>query len=103
MRLSEGYENKNVSKLFRVKRCMVWIGLFPDGEEALSSMRATELPKRYPLIHSDNPAVPADSMIRRIPFLDYDRDRNGAAVEAAATLLKGPDNAGTRLWWDVRP
>ncbi|MEO6187396.1 MAG: SusD/RagB family nutrient-binding outer membrane lipoprotein [Ginsengibacter sp.] len=80
-----------------------WIALFPDGEEAWSSMRATGFPKRYPLIHSDNPAVPADSMIRRIPFLDYDRDRNGAAVEAAASLLRGPDNAGTRLWWDVRP
>ena len=80
-----------------------WIALFPDGNEAWASMRATGLPKRYPLIHSDNVAVPADSMIRRIPFLDYDRDRNGPAVEAAASLLKGPDNAGTRLWWDVGP
>lgn len=79
-----------------------WIGLFPDGEEAWSSMRATGLPKRYPLIHSDNPAVPADSMIRRIPFLDYDRSRNAAGVAAAVSLLNGPDNIGTRLWWDVR-
>jgi len=79
-----------------------WIALFPDGEEAWSSMRATGLPKRYPLIHSDNPNEPPDSLIHRIPFLDYDRDRNGPGVEAAASLLRGPDNINTPLWWDVR-
>lgn len=79
-----------------------WLALYPDGYEAWAQMRQTGYPKFYPLIHSDNPDVPADSMIRRIPFLDFDRQLNGPAVEAAASLLKGPDNAATRLWWDVK-
>jgi hypothetical protein len=79
-----------------------WIALFPEGHEAWASMRRSGYPKRYPLIHSDNPDVPANEMIRRIPFLNYDRDRNATAVKDAESLLGGPDNAATRLWWDVR-
>jgi hypothetical protein len=41
-------------------------------------------------------------MIRRIPFLDFDKATNGPAVQAALPLLGGPDNAATRLWWDVK-
>lgn len=78
-----------------------WIALFPEGHEAWANMRRSGYPKRYPLVHSDNPDVPADEIIRRIPFLNYDRDRNGSAVSEAESLLDGPDHAGTRLWWDV--
>ena len=79
-----------------------WIALFPEGHEAWASIRRSGYPKLYPLIHSDNPDVPANKIIRRIPFLNYDRDRNAAAVKAAEALLGGPDNAATRLWWDVK-
>lgn len=78
-----------------------WIALFPEGHEAWASVRRSGYPKLYPVVHSDNPNVPAGTLIRRIPFLNYDRDRNGPAVKAAEALLKGPDHAGTRLWWDV--
>src|SRR5690606_15018032 len=78
-----------------------WLALFPEGHEAWASIRRSGYPKTYPLIHSDNPNVPADMVIRRIPFLNYDRDRNAEAVEAAVALLNGPNHAGTRLWWDV--
>jgi hypothetical protein len=79
-----------------------WIALFPEGHEAWASIRRSGYPKMYPLIHSDNPDVPANVGIRRIPFLNYDRDRNGPGVQAAEALLGGPDNAATRLWWDVK-
>ena len=78
-----------------------WLALFPEGHEAWAEFRRTGYPKLYPLIHSDNPDLPQGTFIRRIPFLNYDRDRNGAAVEAAVDLLGGPDNAATPLWWDV--
>jgi hypothetical protein len=78
-----------------------WLALFPDGMEAWAEARRSNYPRRYSLIHSDNPNVPADGMISRIPFLEYDRDKNGPAVEAAEALLNGPDNAATKLWWDV--
>jgi Susd and RagB outer membrane lipoprotein len=77
-----------------------WLALFPDGHEAWAEMRRAKFPKFYPLIHSDNADVPANKMISRIPFLDYDRDRNGPAVEAAKSLLGGSDKASTALWWD---
>jgi hypothetical protein len=76
--------------------------LFPEGHEAWASIRRSGYPKLYPLVHSDNPDVPSNVGIKRIPFLNYDRDRNGAGVEAAEALLGGPDNAATRLWWDVK-
>ncbi|MES1216536.1 MAG: SusD/RagB family nutrient-binding outer membrane lipoprotein [Bacteroidota bacterium] len=78
-----------------------WIALFPEGHEAWASFRQSGFPKMYPLIHSDNPDAPVGTFIKRIPFLNYDRDRNGPAVDAAAALLDGPDNIGTRLWWDT--
>ncbi len=78
-----------------------WLAVFPDGFEAWAEMRRSGYPKMYPLIHSENPDVPANEMIRRIPFLDFEKQTNGAAVEAAKSLLNGPDNAATRLWWDV--
>lgn len=40
-------------------------------------------------------------MISRITFLDVEKNTNGPAVKAAVSLLGGPDNAGTHLWWDV--
>lgn len=79
-----------------------WLAVFPDGFEAWAEMRRTGYPKFYPLIHSENPDVAATEMIRRIPFLDFDKATNAAAVEAAVPLLGGPDNAATRLWWDVK-
>lgn len=79
-----------------------WLALFPEGHEAWAEVRRSGYPKLYPLIHSDNPDLPVGQLIRRIPFLNYDRDRNGAAVEAAVPLLNGPDNVATRLWWDVQ-
>lgn len=77
-----------------------WLALYPDGHEAWAEMRRSKYPKFYPLIHSDNTDVPANTMIRRITFLDYERDRNKPAVDAAPALLGGPDKASTPLWWD---
>src|SRR2546421_4685674 len=68
-----------------------WLALYPDGHEAWAEMRRSTFPKFYPLIHSDNPDMPANKMIRRIVFLDYDRSTNGPAVKAAESLLNGPD------------
>lgn len=78
-----------------------WIALYPDGHEAWAEVRRSRYPKLYPLIHSENPDVSADQMIRRAVFLDYERDRNPEGVKAAESLLGGPDKASTPLWWDT--
>ncbi len=78
-----------------------WLALFPEGHEAWAEIRRSGYPKFYPLLYSQNPDISADSMIRRISFLDREVIANGPAVTAAALLLKGPDNVATPLWWDV--
>jgi len=77
-----------------------WLALFPDGHEAWAEVRRSGYPKRYPVVHSDNPDVPTGH-IRRIVFLTYDSDLNGPAVTAAVPLLgAGGDKSSTPLWWD---
>ncbi|MCO5950729.1 SusD/RagB family nutrient-binding outer membrane lipoprotein [Mucilaginibacter flavidus] len=40
-------------------------------------------------------------MIRRLPFSQNEYNNNAAEVNKALALLNGPDNGGTRLWWDL--
>jgi hypothetical protein len=77
-----------------------WLAIFPDGIEAWAEIRRTGFPKLYPILHSDNPDVSTTDIIRRIPFLDYEKATNGAAVQAAVSLLSGPDKASTHVWWN---
>jgi len=78
-----------------------WLALFPECHEAWAEIRRSGYPKFYPLMSSQNPDISADSMIRRISFLDREKLANGPAVTAAVGLLKGPDNVATPLWWDT--
>lgn len=80
-----------------------WIALFPGDMEAWAEMRRTGYPKMYPLIHSDNPDMPADQMIRRIVFPDraYQTNPNGVA-QGTQLLGPGGDKVSTKLWWDVK-
>jgi hypothetical protein len=77
-----------------------WLAVFPDGIEAWAEFRRTRYPKLYPPVNSDNADVPQGQFLRRIPFLDLEKNTNKAAVDAAAGLLGGPDKASTPLWWD---
>jgi hypothetical protein len=81
-----------------------WLALFPEPHEAWAEMRRSGFPKFYPLLHSQNPDIAPDKMIRRISFLDREIIANGQGVEAAVPLLGGgPDNVATPLWWDKNP
>jgi hypothetical protein len=78
-----------------------YLALWPDDMEGWAEVRRTDLPQLYPVLHSDNPDVPVGTTIKRMPFLNTETQTNGAAVARAVQLLGGPDNAATRLWWDV--
>ncbi|WP_420458163.1 SusD/RagB family nutrient-binding outer membrane lipoprotein [Neolewinella sp.] len=78
-----------------------WLALFPDGLEAWADQRRSDLPELYPVVNSENSALPEGQRPVRIPFLDYEKNTNSEAVEAAVDLLNGPDDVTTRLWWDV--
>jgi Susd and RagB outer membrane lipoprotein len=79
-----------------------WLSLFPDGMEAWADYRRSHILKLYPVANSDNPDITNTSTqwIRRIPFLDSEKQTNGPAVTAALSLLNGPDKVTTPLWWD---
>ncbi|KAB1067577.1 SusD/RagB family nutrient-binding outer membrane lipoprotein [Tamlana haliotis] len=79
-----------------------WIAMFPDGQEAWSEFRRTGYPRVFPVvINNSGGDIDTDIQIRRINFVDAEKNTNGANVDAAISTLKGPDNGGTRLWWDT--
>lgn len=79
-----------------------WIAIFPQGQEAWSEYRRTGYPKIFPVASNQSGGViDTDVQIRRIPFVDNEVATNPAGVADAITKLKGPDDGGTRLWWDV--
>lgn len=78
-----------------------WIAMFPDGQEAWSEFRRTGYPKLFPIvINNSNGKIPTETFIRRIPFIQFEYTTNQAGVNRAVATLNGPDNGGTRLWWD---
>ncbi|BDD11889.1 hypothetical protein FUAX_43210 (plasmid) [Fulvitalea axinellae] len=82
-----------------------WLALFPDSWEAWAELRRTGYPKLYPRIYSMNPDVPADQIVRRIPYTSSEYDFNTGALNAALALpeMGAGDKGSTKLWWDKRP
>lgn len=78
-----------------------WLALYPDGWEAYAEYRRTGYPKLYPIIESQNPQVPEDGVMSRLTFVSSEYDNNGEATQAAISLLGGPDENTTRVWWDI--
>lgn len=79
-----------------------WIAVFPDGQEAWSEFRRTGYPKQFPMVVNNSAGtIDSNIKIRRLPFSQDEYRDNKAEVEKAVNLLKGPDNGGTKLWWDT--
>lgn len=79
-----------------------WIAMFPDGQEAWSEFRRTGYPRVFPVVvNNSNGTIDTDVQIRRINFVQNELNTNGANVDVAKGFLSGPDNGGTRLWWDI--
>ena len=79
-----------------------WIAMFPDGQEAWSEFRRTGYPRIFPVVvNNSGGAIDTDIQVRRINFVEGEVNTNGANVDIAVSYLSGPDNGGTRLWWDT--
>jgi hypothetical protein len=89
----------------KLERIMIqkWIALYPDGQEAWSEMRRTNYPG-FVRINSYNfqQEVASNQLISRLKFPTTEYSNNSENTQAAISLLKGGDSAGTRLWWDTR-
>jgi hypothetical protein len=81
-----------------------WIAIYPDGQEAWSDFRRTGYPKLFPVVvnNSGGSIITAD-FVKRIPFAADEDQNNPKGVATGVTALGGPDNGGTRLWWDKNP
>ncbi|PWS33055.1 RagB/SusD family nutrient uptake outer membrane protein [Pedobacter paludis] len=78
-----------------------WISIFPDGQEAWTEFRRTGYPKIFPVLNNRSGGL-IPGFIRRLPFTDQEYSTNAAEVQKAISLLGGPDNGGTKLWWDKK-
>ena len=80
-----------------------WIAMFPDGQEAWADYRRTGYPRLFPVVNNTSGGtISTEIQVRRLAYPQSEYTSNGAAVQSAVqSLLNGPDNGGTRLWWDV--
>ena len=93
-------EEKKLEKIATQK----WIALYPNGAEAWAEYRRLH----YPVIiaPAKNYAagiISTEQGIRRTPYPVSEQTDNREGYEAGVAALGGPDNAGTRLWWDQKP
>lgn len=76
-----------------------WIAVYPDGQEAWTEFRRTGYPKLFGVVvNNSNGTIPG--FIKRLPIPSKYQANNQPGYNAALTMLSGPDNGGTRLWWD---
>lgn len=79
-----------------------WLAMFPEGQEAWTEFRRTGYPKLLPVVNNNsNGTINTAIQVRRLPFPLSEYKTNATAVAGGVSLLGGPDNGGTRLWWDV--
>lgn len=78
-----------------------WIAMFPDGQEAWSEFRRTGYPRIFPVVvNNSGGSIDTNIQVRRVNFVENEKNTNGDNVTEAVSLLGGSDNGGTRLWWD---
>jgi hypothetical protein len=79
-----------------------WIAGFPEGQEAWSDYRRTGYPKLFPVLKNySGGTITTEFGARRINFVQSEKAGNSGGVATGVSKLGGPDNGGTRVWWDI--
>jgi len=82
-----------------------WIAAYTNSVEAWVDHRRTgypKLPYNYKNdSNSDWGVIADDDFLRRHPFPVGERTNNSSGYTDAVSKLSGPDEIGTRLWWDT--
>lgn len=82
-----------------------WLSMYPEGQEAWSEFRRTGYPKLFPVANNfsanTESGIAEGQFVKRLRFTRNERNSHEAEVIKARELLGGPDNEGTRLWWDT--
>ncbi|NII29768.1 SusD/RagB family nutrient-binding outer membrane lipoprotein [Pseudoflavitalea sp. X16] len=79
-----------------------WLALYPDGQEAWSEFRRTGYPKLFPVVVNNSNGT-VTGFIERLPIPSKFKNSNKAGYDKAIATLGGPDNPGTKVWWDKKP
>lgn len=82
-----------------------WIANFSLSHEAWAEYRRTGYPKLMPVVrnNSQNNHVDSEKGARRLAYpLDEYTTNKENVQSAVATMLGGPDNMATNVWWDCR-
>jgi fructose-specific component phosphotransferase system IIB-like protein len=81
-----------------------WLAIYPDGEEAWSEFRRTGYPKQFLVKENDSGGtIITTNYVRRLPYTSNENKVNVKGVATGVAALGGPDNGGTKLWWDKKP
>ena len=80
-----------------------WIAMYPEGCEAWAEQRRTGYPRLFPVRynHSMGQSLDTETMIRRLPYPATLETSDPEQYAALVKALGGPDDGGTRLWWDT--
>jgi hypothetical protein len=82
-----------------------WISSVHNTIEIWVDHRRTGYPKLPYVSKNDSDAtwgvIPANDFLRRMPFIEAERNNNPEGVADATSKLGGADEIGTRLWWDT--
>lgn len=96
---AENFE-RNLERIITQK----WIANFPLGVESWSEFRRTGYPRLIPVVENKSGGIiDTNHMIRRLWYPPTEYTENADNINLAIGLLGGPDNGGTRLWWDKKP
>lgn len=94
----------NEEKLERIMT-QKWIASFMNTVEAWVDHRRTGYPKLpYNQKNDSNSTwgiIADDDFLKRMPFIQAERENNPQGVSDASQKLGGPDEISSRLWWDT--
>lgn len=97
--------NPNATKERNLERIITqkWIAMWPcGGDEAWTEYRRTGYPRLFPVVVNNSGGTISTALqIRRLAYPSTEYNSNKANVTAATSMLGGPDNGGTPVWWDT--
>lgn len=76
-----------------------YIANFPMSAEAWTTFRRTGYPRLFPVFLNNMPGVDTELQLRRIPLVET--SNNTLEIASLVEALGGPNNGGTRVFWDV--
>ena len=81
-----------------------WIANYKNGHEAWAELRRTGYPKLIPVAYNNSAGVwSSDRGPERLCYPASEYVNNAANMKVAVSMLGGPDNMGTKLWWACKP